>query len=137
TISSFNDLTLPSIKIIAIGAKESVPAGAYAEEAIDLLGIRAGIKAEFNYGSSVTQVLQWVENGNADVGIVYSTDALSNDKIKVVAQGPAEINANIVYPIAIIKESKHPDAAQKYIDFLFSNEAKAIFEKYGFVIASQ
>jgi molybdate transport system substrate-binding protein len=74
-----------------------------------------------------------VEDGDVDAGIVYSTDFLVSEKVEVVAEGPAEVNAKIVYPVAVIKDSKNPDAAKKYEDFLFSTQAKAIFEEYGFV----
>jgi molybdate transport system substrate-binding protein len=114
-ISSFNDIANVPGKTLAIGAPESVPAGAYAKEAI----------VQF---ADVQQVATTVATGNADVGVVYSTNALANDKVKVVATGPDAVNAKIVYPAAKIKESKNQDVTQKYLDFLFSNEAKAIFE---------
>jgi molybdate transport system substrate-binding protein len=82
----------------------------------------------------VRAVLTYVESGNVDAGIVYKTDALTSDQVKVVASGPAEVNATIVYPVAVIKASANPDAAQKYLDFLSTNEAKAVFEEYGFVM---
>jgi len=123
-ISGFNDIANAPGKTLAIGAPESVPAGAYAKEAI----------VQF---TDVQQVATTVATGNADVGVVYSTDALANDKVKVVATGPDAVNAKIVYPAAKIIESKNQDVTQKYLDFLLSKEAKAIFEKYGFVIASQ
>ena len=65
-------------------------------------------------------------------GIVYSDDALSSTKVKVVASAPADINAKIVYPAAVVAASKNQDAAKDYLNFLFSDQAKAIFEKYGF-----
>jgi molybdate transport system substrate-binding protein len=52
--------------------------------------------------------------------------------VKIVASAPADINAKVVYPVAVIKASKNSDAAQAYIDFLFTTEVKALFEKYGF-----
>ena len=88
-------------------------------------------------GSDVKGVLAYVESGNVDAGIVYSTDALSSDKVKVVAGAPDDINAKVVYPIAVIKASTSQDAAREYIDFLFTAEAAAVFEKYGFTVASE
>ena len=76
----------------------------------------------------------YVENGDVDAGIVYSTDALISDKVQVIAEGPAEVNAQIVYPVAVIKTSGNSTAAKDYENFLFSDEAKAVFEKYGFVM---
>ncbi len=90
-----------------------------------------------SWAADVRQVLTYVESGNVDAGIVYSTDALTSNKVKVVASAPADINAKIVYPVAVIKASKNPDAAKDYLNFLFSAQAKAVFEKYGFTMVSK
>jgi molybdate transport system substrate-binding protein len=129
-ITSFNDLTSDKVKQIAIGEPKAVPAGAYAQQAFDELGITAQINSKLVFGSDVRQVLTYVESGNVDAGIVYSTDAITSAKVKVVANAPADII--IVYPVAVVKASKNQDAAKKYEDFLFSTQAAAVFEKYGF-----
>lgn len=135
-LTSFTDLTKEEVKIIALGDPASVPAGAYARQAFTQLGILSAISAKTPvYGANVTQVLQYVSSGNADAGIVYSTDALSDSNVMVVADGPEEVNNTIVYPAAIIKNSKVAAAAQEYLDFLRGEEARAIFEKYGFALA--
>jgi molybdate transport system substrate-binding protein len=135
-ITSFSDLTLDKVKLIAIGDPKSVPAGSYAQQAFTELGILAAIQSKFILGANVTQVLQYVDSGNVDAGVVYSTDALSDSNVTVVATGPADVNAGIVYPVAVIKTSKNADAAQDYITFLSSAQARAIFVKYGFAMAS-
>jgi molybdate transport system substrate-binding protein len=135
-LKSFNDLTLTTVKLIAIGDPASVPAGTYAQAAFTQLGILAAIQSKFVLGANVTQVLQYVDSGNVDAGVVYSTDALSDSNVTVIATGPAEVNATIVYPAAIIKASKVASAAQDYVTFLSSAQAKAIFVKYGFATVS-
>ncbi len=135
-ITSFNDLILDKVKQIAIGDPKSVPAGKYAQQTFDKLGITEQVKSKEVLGNDVRQVLTYVETGNVEAGIVYATDALISTKVKVVASAPAEINAKIVYPVAVIKASKNVDAAKAYIAFLFSDEAKVIFEKYGFTMVS-
>ncbi|HSW58511.1 MAG TPA: molybdate ABC transporter substrate-binding protein, partial [Dehalococcoidales bacterium] len=136
-ITSFNDLAAEKVKKVAIGDPKSVPAGNYARQAFDQLGITAPIQPKEILGADVRQVLTYVESGNVDAGIVYSTDALTSTKIKVVASAPDEINAKVVYPAAIIKASKVSDAAMDYLNFLFSSQAKAVFEKFGFSMASR
>jgi molybdate transport system substrate-binding protein len=131
-ITGFADLAADEVKKIAIGDPKSVPAGAYALQAFDELGITAQLQTKEVLGSDARQVLTYVEGGNVDVGIVYSTDALISTKVKVVATAPANINAKIVYPAAVIKASTNPNAAKDYLSFLFGAEAKAVFEKYGF-----
>jgi len=135
-LTSFSDLTLAKVTKIAIGDPKSVPAGTYAQSAFDELGITAQIRSKFILAANVTQVLTYVAGGNVDVGFVYSTDALSSNQVKVVANAAADINAQIVYPEAVLQSSKNPDAAQAYLNFLSSDQAKALFIQYGFTMAS-
>lgn len=135
-LTSFDNLTLASVKTIAFGDPAIVPAGQYGKAALTELGIYDQVKSKFLLCAKVTDVLTYVASGNVDAGIVYATDALSSDQVKVVAEGPADVNATIVYPVAVIKASANPDAAQKYVDFLSSDQAKTVFENYGFVMAA-
>lgn len=137
SIFSFKDLTVPNVTKIAIGDPGSVPAGSYAMTAFDTLGITASVKSKLILCSDVRQVLTYVQNGDVDAGVVYSTDAATTDKVKVVANAPDSVNAQIVYPIAVVKASKNADAAKAYVAFLASSEAKAIFEQYGFVVVKK
>lgn len=136
-ITSFNDLVSDKVKKVAVGDPKSVPAGTYAQQAFDQLGITTQIQPKEVLGGDVRQILTYVEGDNVDAGIVYSTDALTSGKVKVVASAPAEINAKIVYSVAVIKASKVPDAAKEYLNFLFSTQAKTVFEKYGFTVISK
>jgi molybdate transport system substrate-binding protein len=136
-LTSFNDLATDKVRKVAIGDPKSVPAGEYAHKAFDQLGITAKILPKEVLSSDARQVLTYVESGNVDAGIVYSTDALTSKKAKVVAAAPAEVNAEIAYPVAVIKTTKIPDDARQYVDFLFSTPAKAVFEKYGFSMAGK
>ena len=135
-INKFEDLTkLTEGHVIAIANPATAPVGVYAMEALEYYGIKDSIKADFNLVADTTAALTAVIGG-ADAGIVYMTDYLSRkDELILVQQAPAEVNAKIKYPVAILRSSKNQAAAQAYIDFLFSDEAKAIFEKYGFVMA--
>ncbi|MBN1188727.1 MAG: molybdate ABC transporter substrate-binding protein [Dehalococcoidales bacterium] len=131
-ISSFTDLLNSDVEKIGIGDPESVPAGTYGKQALDQLGIYEKVESKLILCSDVRQVLGYVEAGNVDVGIVYSTDAAISDKVNISADAPVEVNSKIVYPVAVIKDSKKVDAAGQYIGFLSSKEAISIFEEYGF-----
>jgi molybdate transport system substrate-binding protein len=135
-ISSFNDLVSDKVKKVALGDPKFVPAGTYGQQAFDELGITSQVQQKIILGADVRQVLTYVEGGNVDAGIVYLTDAKTSTKVKVVANAPDDINTKVVYPVAIVKTSKNPDAAKDYENFLFNNQAKAVFEKYGFSIVS-
>ena len=133
-ISNFNDLTNENIQHVALGEPKGVPVGQYSEEILNKLGILDAVKAKAVYGSDVRQVLAWTESGEADCGIVYATDAAVSDKVKVAATAPADSHKPVIYPAAVIKDSKNIDAAKKFLDFTSSDTAKKIFEKYGFKV---
>lgn len=118
---------------IALGDPESVPVGQYSKEALTNLGIWDNIQDKISLGTNVTEVLNWVAEGSADVGIVYATDAATTDKVKVIAEAPeGSLAENVVYPAAVLDKSANKEVAQKFMDFLCSDEAAAVFKEYGF-----
>jgi molybdate transport system substrate-binding protein len=131
-IKNFQQLTDSSVKKIAIGEPRSVPAGQYAEEVFKNLKILEKIKPKFVLGNNVRQVLAAVESGNADAGVVYATDARTSQQIKQVATASENLHSPIVYPVAVLKDSKNVFAAREYVQFLSADRAGAVFEKYGF-----
>lgn len=133
-IKAFEDLTGDNIQRIALGEPKGVPVGQYSEEILTNLGILDVVKAKAVYGSDVRQVLSWVETGDADCGIVYATDAAVSDKVNVVATAPENSHKPVIYPAAVIKDTKKLDAAKKFLDFVSSDAAKKVFEKYGFKV---
>ncbi len=133
-ISNFNALLNDNVAKIAIGDPDFVPAGTYGKQALETLGIYEQVEPKLILCIDVRQVLSYVEGGYVDAGIVYATDAAISTKVRVVANAPDEVNAKIIYPVAVIKASTVADAAKDYVDFLFSDKAKAIFEEYGFTM---
>jgi len=131
-LKDFQDLTQPEVKIVALGEPGTVPAGMYARQTLEHLGLLASVEKKTVYAKDVRAVLTYVETGNADAGVVYQTDALRSTKVRVVAAAPAGTHDPIVYPAAIVKGSKDEAAARAFLEFLESSEARAIFEKYGF-----
>ena len=130
-IKSFEDIVKG--ETIAIGDPESVPAGQYAKEALTTLGLWDQVEAKASLGTNVTEVLNWVAEGSADAGIVYATDAATNEHVKVVAEAPeGSLSKKVIYPVGVVTASGKKDAAQKFVEFLQSYEAIAVFEKYGF-----
>ncbi len=131
-IDGFMQLADPRIKRIAIGEPRSVPAGQYAEEVLGNLGILEKIRPKLVFSNSVRGVLASVANGNADAGIVYTTDAKISKQVIQVAIASERLHTPIVYPIAVIASSKNKEGALTYANFLSGNEAKRIFQRYGF-----
>jgi molybdate transport system substrate-binding protein len=135
-ISSFQDLTRADVKQVALGEPVTVPAGQYAKEVLTSLGIYDAVNSKAILGKDVRQVLTYVETGNVDAGIVYATDAMSSAKVKVVATAPAKSHAPVIYPAAVIKDSKNAAAARQFLDFLSGPRGRAVFQKYGFGVAN-
>lgn len=130
-VTGFEDIT--AADVIAVGDPESVPAGQYAKEALTSLGLWDAVEAKSTKGTNVTEVLNWVAEGSADAGIVYATDAATTPKVAVIAKAPAgSLAKKVIYPVGIVAASEHKEAAQKFVDFLQSDEAIAVFEQYGF-----
>lgn len=131
-VASFEDLTKPEVKKIALGEPSSVPAGQYAEETLKFYGLLEKVKDKFVYAKDVRQVLSYVELGNVEAGLVYLTDAKTSREVQIVATASPESHSPIIYPIAVIKDSKKPEIAKEFGGFLASTEAQAVFNKYGF-----
>ena len=133
-INSPKDLADPSIKKIALGEPESVPAGIYAKEYLDKLGLWQQLMDKVVPVENVRAALAAVESGNVDAGIVYKTDALISKAVKIAFEVPAADGPDISYPLAVLKDAKAPDAAKKLADYLQSAPAQGVFEKYGFIV---
>ncbi|MDT9339488.1 molybdate ABC transporter substrate-binding protein [Trichodesmium erythraeum 21-75] len=133
SINTFQDLTKDTIKTISIGEPKSVPAGKYGQEILSYLGVYETVKQKIVFAKNVRQIVNYVTTGNVDAGIVYQTDTKDSSRAKIVANAPEKSHTPIVYPMAIIKDSKNIEAAKQLEEFILTPEAKAVFEKYGFI----
>jgi molybdate transport system substrate-binding protein len=118
---------------LAVGDPSNVPAGIYAKEALTKLGAWDSVEAKLAPTADVRAALTLVSRGEAPLGIVYETDAKVDPKVRVVAVFPEDSHKPIVYPVAVVKTSKNPDAA-KFVTYLSGPAAKEIFTKYGFTV---
>lgn len=115
---------------IATGDVKSVPAGKYAKAALEKLGAWQAAEPKFAMTESVRAALTLVARGEANLGIVYSTDAKVEPGVKIVGTFPVDSHPAIIYPVAAIMTAK-PET-NDYLAFLKSSAAKTILEKYGF-----
>lgn len=134
SITSVKDLMQKEVKKVAIGIPESVPAGKYAQEALTNVKLWDVLQDKLVQAKDVRQVLQYVETGNADVGFVYKTDALTSQKAKIAFEVDSKTYSTVEYPIGIIKASKHIQEAESFYEYLQSQESLNIMTKYGFTI---
>ncbi|MBU5313012.1 molybdate ABC transporter substrate-binding protein [Tissierella carlieri] len=131
-IKSFEDLAKDEIKKIAIGDPGNVPVGQYSEEIFNNLNIADKINSKLVLANDVRTVLTWVESGEVDCGIVYATDAFTSDSINIITEAPEGSHKEVSYPVAVIKDSQNSGRSQAFLDFLSTDEAIKLFEKYGF-----
>ena len=134
-IKSFEDLNTDKVQKLALGEPKGVPVGQYSEQIFTYMKNLDAMKAKAVYGTDVRQVLSWIEQGEADAGLVYATDAAITDGVKVVAKAPADSHKPIIYPVSVLKDSKQLDLAKDFEQFLLNDTSKALFEKYGFTMA--
>ncbi len=116
---------------IAIGKAASVPAGRYAQQALEAQGMWARLQPKLVPADHVRQVLDYVARAEVDAGFVYATDAASaGAKVRVV--GVLGGHAPIRYPVAVVKDSAQPEAARAFVQFLLSPAAQAVLRQHGF-----
>ncbi|MEO5622230.1 MAG: molybdate ABC transporter substrate-binding protein [Dokdonella sp.] len=116
---------------LALAEPNSVPAGKYAKAALTKLGIWDRVRTRIVAADNVRAALNFVARGEAPLGIVYRSDALSEPSVRIVATFPADTHASIVYPAAIV--AGHDSlAARRLLDALHSPAAQIIFREAGF-----
>ena len=115
---------------LATGDPDSVPVGKYAHAALDKLGVWDKVSARVVRAENVRAALAFVARGEAPLGIVYQTDALSEKRVRIVDVFPEDSHPPVTYPIALTTRAS-PEA-QRFLDFVLSDAAKPVFRKYGF-----
>ena len=132
-IASPKDLLKPEVKRIAL-AEPPVPVGAYSSKYLEAEGLWDKIKPKVVPVQDVRATLASVESGNVEAGFVYKTDAAVSKKVKIVYEVPIDKGPKIVYPVAIVKESKRKDTARDFLNYVQTPASKELFKKYGFVV---
>lgn len=127
-----DDLTEQSIRVIALGNPQTVPAGAYTREALIFFNTWTSLQEKVVFGNNVRQVLAYVETENADIGFVYKTDSFTTDKVKIAFTLDSESHQPIRYYAGIVNNHQHPQQANEFYHYLQGDEAQEIFHKHGF-----
>jgi molybdate transport system substrate-binding protein len=116
---------------LALAEPNSVPAGKYAKAALTQLDAWDQVSARVVSAENVRAALNFVARGEAPLGVVYRSDAVSEPSVRVVATFPESTHVPIVYPAALVASHDSP-AARKLLDLLRSAREQAIFQEYGF-----
>ncbi len=115
---------------LATGDPDTVPVGRYARAALQSLGAWNDVAARLVPAESVRAALNFVARGEAALGIVYATDARGLAAVREVARFPADSHPPITYPAAATPRGGAE--AARFVQFLRSAEARAIFQRHGF-----
>ena len=135
-ITSYDDLAakLEEGSILMAMGNSDVPVGQYTQRILEYYGLNEEDLAAagcITYGSNVKEVTSQVAEATVDCGIIYQTDAFS-DNLTVVDTATAEMCGQVVYPAAVLNVSQHPDEARAFLDYLTGDTADAVFENVGF-----
>jgi molybdate transport system substrate-binding protein len=134
TINSIKDLLQPGVRRLALADPQAVPAGIYAREYLSRQALFDQLRERVLPTENVRAALAAVESGNADVAILYKTDAPVSKRVRVAFQVPAVETPAINYPVAILQETKVRAEAEQFVRQLRSPAATRVFEGFGFIV---
>ena len=127
------DLAHASIRRIALGDPEAVPAGVYARRYLESQGLWTAVAGRIVPAHSVRAALRAVEAGTVDAGIVYRTDVQDSADAAVAFLVPVEAGPTVVYPAAAVRNAPNPADAARFLDYLQSDPARRHFAAAGFL----
>jgi molybdate transport system substrate-binding protein len=129
--------SLLALSRIALADPAAVPAGVYARQFLTNAGVWTEIQPKLLPLANVRAALVAAESGGADAAIVYASDAAASKRVSIAFRVTGADAPRILYPAAIVSRSKQKEAAAKFLDFLRSPAARAVFEKYRFAPAQR
>lgn len=132
SVKTVRDLASASVRRIAIGDPVAVPAGVYAKEYLEKIGLWSSIQAKLVPSGSIRLALVAVESGAADAAIVYATDVPTARNAATAVVVPELEGPRIRYPAAVMKNAPNAAGARRFLSFLQSAEAKSVFRAAGF-----
>jgi len=130
-----NDLLSDKIKHVAIANPQHAPYGLAAKQALQELGLWDQLQAKLVYGENVTQTLQFVQTGNAEVGIISLSVANVPEITWTMIDG--SLYSPLDQELAVLTASKHPEVAADFIAFINGENGRPIMRKYGFLLPDE
>jgi molybdate transport system substrate-binding protein len=132
-LASAASLADASVRRIAIGDPDAVPAGVYAKQYLERIGLWNILQPKLLPSGSVRAALAAVEHGGADAGIVYLTDIRASTAVRLATAISGPEAPAIVYPACVVESSRRKDAAAAFLKYLRTSEATRLLEQYGFL----
>lgn len=134
-VRRLEDLARPGVKRIAIANPTHAPYGVAAREALENVGLWEAALPRLVIGENISQALQFVKTGNAEVGLIALS--LANAPEITYTLIPEDSHSRLNQAMAVVKPSKNREAARQFVAFVGSPEARAILEKYGFEVSGE
>lgn len=131
-VSSLNDLTQTDVRRIALGNPKTSSVGKFAAEALKNTRLEDSVKSRYVHGDHSGAVLELVAAGEAEVGLVYRTDAIRHKKVQILMEFPSDTHTPILYGLGTVWTSKNPSLAQRFHEFMISPTIQGILKSYGF-----
>jgi molybdate transport system substrate-binding protein len=131
-IASVQDLRTTLIRYIAVGDPNTSSVGKVAAQYLQYSKLDSQLKSQLVYGEHSRAVLDLVAKGEADLGVVYRTDAISNKKIRILDEAPVGSHQPVHYGVAAVWTAKNIPAAGDFINFLETPKAQALLQDHGF-----
>ena len=131
-VRTIHDLETVPVRRIAIGDPKTSSVGKVAAQFLKYSKLEPKLKSQYVFGEHSRAVLDLVAKGEAEVGVVYRTDAASNDKVRILDTAPVESHTPVRYGVAAVWTAKNVSGAGDFIEFLLAPQTQALFEEYGF-----
>jgi molybdate transport system substrate-binding protein len=131
-ITSAQDLRTTLVRFIAVGDPKTSSVGKVAAQYFSYSKLDSQLKSQFVYGEHSRAVLDLVAKGEADIGVVYRTDAVTNKKIRILDEAPKDSHQPVHYGVAAVWTAKNIPAAGDFINFLETPKAQALLQDHGF-----
>lgn len=131
-IGSTQDLHTVAVRRIAIGDPKSSSVGKVAAQFLKFNKLDSQPKPEYVFGEHSRAVLDLVAKGEAEVGIVYRTDAIANPKVRIVDTASADSHTPVRYGVAAVWTAKNISGAGDFITFLLTPQIQTLLQEYGF-----
>jgi molybdate transport system substrate-binding protein len=131
-VGSIRDLETMAIQRIAIGDPKTSSVGKVAAQFLKYSNLEPRLKSQYVFGEHSRAVLDLVAKGEADLGVVYRTDAVSNAKVRVLDTAPVESHTPVRYGVAIVWTAKNISGAADFIEYLLTPQTQALLQEYGF-----
>ena len=131
-IGSIHDLETVPVRRIAVGDPKSSSVGKVAAQFLKYSKLEPRLKSQYVFGEHSRAVLDLVAKGEAEIGVVYRTDAVSNAKVRVLDTAPVESHTPVRYGVATVWTAKNVSGAGDFIEFLLTPQIQTLLEQYGF-----